>query len=30
MGSWGYPAEVDGGYYIYYHSTLPWGHLEVN
>lgn len=29
MGSWDYPAKIDGGYYIYHRSTLPWGHIEV-
>lgn len=23
-----YPASIDGGYYLYFKSTVPWGHLE--
>jgi len=29
MGSWSYPGEIDGGYFIYHRSTVAWGHLEV-
>ncbi len=23
-----YPAPIDGGYYLYFKSTVPWGHIE--
>ncbi len=29
LGSWAYPAQIDGGYYVYYRSSVGWGHLGV-
>jgi hypothetical protein len=29
MGFWDYPAQVDGGYYLFNHGQYPWSHIEV-
>ncbi len=29
VGSSNYPTQLDGGYYLYVESDVPWGHAEV-
>jgi hypothetical protein len=29
IGSFGYPSQVDGGYYLYINGAFPWSHVDV-